>query len=154
MVLLTAPLTITGMKNFIVNQSIAIKAPLEDVWDALTNPQKTKEYFFNCRVYSDWKEGSAIVFKGKVFWIIPIEMKGVVNKIEPGKLLQYTLNNKSDGKKTTSTVTDKLTYTDGITTLSITDDVGQGEGAEKRYERSIKGWDKVLNGLKAYIEDK
>jgi uncharacterized protein YndB with AHSA1/START domain len=142
------------MDKFIVKKSIAIKAPVEKVWDALTNPEKTREYFFNCKVYSDWKKGSAIVFKGKVFWIIPIEMKGTITQIEPGRLLQYTLSNKSDGSKTTSTVTDKLTYTNGITTLNITDDVGQGEGAEKRYKRSVKGWDKILNGLKEFIEDK
>lgn len=142
------------MDKFIVKKSIAIKAPVEKVWDALTNPEKTKEYFFNCRVYSDWKESSAIVFKGKMFWIIPIEMKGTITQIEPGKLLRYTLNNKSDGSKTTSTITDELTYADGITTLNITDDVGQGEGAEKRYKRSVKGWDKILNGLKEFVEDK
>jgi uncharacterized protein YndB with AHSA1/START domain len=141
------------MDKFIVKKSIAITAPIEKVWDALTDPEKTKEYFYNCRVYSNWKEGSAIVFKGKMFWIIPIEMKGTIIKIEPGKLLQYTLNNKSDGNKTTSTVTDELTYTNGITTVNITDDVGQGEGAEKRYNRSVKGWDKILTGLKKFVED-
>jgi hypothetical protein len=40
------------------------------------------------------------------------------------------------------------------TILSITDDVGQGEGAEKRYSRSLKGWDKVLKGLKELVESK
>lgn len=141
------------MSNFIVKKSIAINAPAHAVWDALTDPEKTKEYFFNCRVYSDWKEGSAIVFKGKIFWIIPIELKGTIIKIEPGKLLQYTLSNKSDGSKSTSTVTDEITFYNDVTTLNITDDVGQGEGAEKRYKRSLKGWDKILTGLKRFIED-
>jgi uncharacterized protein YndB with AHSA1/START domain len=123
------------------------------VWDALTDPEKTKEYFFNCRVFSDWKPGSPIVFKGKMFWIFNIEMKGVIIQAEPGKLLQYSLFNKSDGKETTSTVTDELTFANGITTVNITDDVGQGEGAEKRYKRSVKGWDKILKGLKELIEE-
>jgi uncharacterized protein YndB with AHSA1/START domain len=98
------------MKDYIVKKTITINAPAQIVWDALTDPEKTKEYFFNCRVLSDWKAGSHIVFKERMFWIIPIEMKGTIKKITPGKLLQYTLSNKG---KSTSTVTDELTETDG-----------------------------------------
>jgi uncharacterized protein YndB with AHSA1/START domain len=138
------------MKDYIVKKTITINTPAQIVWDALTNPEKTKEYFFNCRVLSDWKAGSPIVFKGRMFWIIPIEMKGTIKKITSGKLLQYTLSNRG---KSTSIVTDELTETDGKTTLHITDDVGQGEGAEKRYHKSVKGWDKILKGLKDLVED-
>jgi uncharacterized protein YndB with AHSA1/START domain len=140
------------MKDYVVKKTIIINAPADAVWDALTNPEKTKEYFFKCRVFSNWKAGSPIVFRGRMFWIIPIEMRGVIKKATPGKLLQYTLNN-GKGAKSTSTVTDELTETDGKTTLHITDDVGHGGGAEKRYHRSVKGWDKVLKGLKELVED-
>lgn len=80
-------------------------------------------------------------------------MRGIIKEVIPGKLLQYTLFN-GKGGKSTSTVTDELTETDGKTTLHITDDVGQGEGAAKRYHKSVKGWDKILKGLKALVEDK
>lgn len=140
------------MKAFVVQKSITVKAPLSQVWDALTNPEKTKKYFFHCRVLSDWKEGSSITFKGRMFWIIPIEMKGTIEKIEPGRLLKYTIANASDNSGTKSVVTDELTYAHGETELTITDDVGQGKGAEKRYNRSVKGWDKILNGLKELVE--
>ena len=43
------------MKDFIVKKEITINATPAEVWDALTNPEKTKEYFFNCEVHSDWK---------------------------------------------------------------------------------------------------
>jgi len=139
------------MKEYVVKKHIAIKAPAKAVWDALTDPEKTKQYFFNCRVISNWKAGSPITFKGRMFWVIPIEMKGEIKKVEPGKLLQYTLSNK--GKEdSTSTVTDELKFAGGVTTVHITDDVGQGEGAEKRYKRSVKGWDKILKGLKELVE--
>jgi uncharacterized protein YndB with AHSA1/START domain len=138
------------MKEYIVKKHIDIKAPVADVWEALTDPEKTKEYFFNCRVISTWKPGSAITFKGRMFWIIPIELKGTIDKIEERKLLQYTLVNK-DGKSK-SIVTDKLTPAKDHTILTITDDVGQGEGADKRYKRSVKGWDKILKGLKDFCE--
>ena len=51
-----------------------------------------------------------------------------------------------------SIVTDELTYENGQTILSITDNVGQGEGAQERYDRSEKGWDKILEGLKELVE--
>jgi uncharacterized protein YndB with AHSA1/START domain len=141
------------MKDFIVKKAIDIQATPAEVWEALTNPEKTKKYFFNCEVISDWKEGSSINFKGKIFLIKKIEMNGKILKIEPEKFLQYSLMNKSSKDPSSfSTVTDELNYKNGVTTLSITDDVGNGEGAKKRYERSQKGWDKVLKGLKKLVE--
>jgi uncharacterized protein YndB with AHSA1/START domain len=141
------------MGNFIVKKTVDIRAEPSKVWDGLTNPEKTKKYFFNCEVISDWKAGSPITFKGKIMLVKKIEMTGKILKIEPGKFLQYTLANRSSKDSNSfSTVTDELTYQDGITTLSITDDVGEGEGAEKRYQRSEKAWDKVLKRLKELVE--
>jgi len=125
------------MKEYIVRKNISIKAKPEEVWDALTNAERTKNYFFNGKVYSDWKVGSHITFKGRMFLIIKYEMKGKILNIEPNKLLQYELKNAS-GKNASarkSVVTDVLTYDKGITTVTVSDNVGSGEGAEKRYNR-------------------
>jgi len=141
------------MKEYIVEKEVTINAEPSVVWDALTDPVKTKKYFFHCKVVSSWKEGAPITFKGRMFWFIPIKMSGRIQKIEPEKLLQYTLKNDSDSSGTTSTVTDKLIYKDGKTTVSITDNVGSGDGAEVRYQKSVKGWEKVLKGLKEVAEE-
>ncbi|MBD2701506.1 SRPBCC domain-containing protein [Spirosoma sp. BT702] len=142
------------MKAYVVKKKISIKAEPSVVWNALTNPEKTKQYFFNCEVFSDWEIGSTILFTGRMFLIKKIEMKGQILQIEPNKLLKYSLENSDDDgdESNFSTVTDKLTYRNGVTTLSITDDVGQGEGAEERYKRSEKGWDQILDGLKKLVE--
>lgn len=140
------------MKNYVVKKTVHLNAPADTVWTALTDPELTKQYFFHCRVISDWKTGSSITFKGKMFWVIPIKLSGVIKKVVPGKLLQYTLSNGKHGEST-STVTDELEEKHGKTVLHITDDVGQGEGAAKRYHRSVKGWDKVLSGLKKVVEN-
>lgn len=141
------------MEQHIVKKSIAINAEPYAVWDALTNPEKTKEYFFNCKVHSDWAVGSPITFKGTMFWVMKIEMHGTILAIEPQKLLKYNLKNRDKGEgQSTSTVTDELTYKNGVTVLSITDDVGVGKGAKKRFEKSQKGWDKILTGLKKFVE--
>ncbi|MFT3910889.1 MAG: SRPBCC domain-containing protein [Ferruginibacter sp.] len=140
------------MEQFIVKKHIAINAEPSKVWDALTNPEKTKEYFFNCEVFSDWKVGSPIKFKGRIMLVKKIEMNGKILAIEPGRLLKYELVNDSDDNDSKSTVTDELSYSNGITTLSITDDVGTGEDAKERHKKSEKGWDKVLEGLKELVE--
>lgn len=143
------------MSQYIIRKSITINATPDVVWDALTNPEKTKHYFFHCEVHSNWQKGSSITFKGKMFWIIDIEMNGEILEIEPGKMLKYSLKNgKADDKEAgTSVVTDTLTKLGDQTVLSISDDVGDGEGAEKRYEKSDEGWDKILNGLKKFVEE-
>jgi uncharacterized protein YndB with AHSA1/START domain len=139
------------METYVVKKQIHINAPQAMVWDALTNPEKTEQYFFNCRISADWEPGGNIAFDGKIFWFIPIHMQGKIDDIKPGKLLKYTLNNR--GSDTKSTVTDTLTSVNGGTFLTITDDVGGGKGAEKRFKRSQKGWDKVLKGLKELVEN-
>jgi uncharacterized protein YndB with AHSA1/START domain len=142
------------METFVVKKSVQLKATPPEVWDALTNPEKTKQYFFNCRVFSDWKAGSSIVWKGKIFLFKKITLRGKILAIQPERLLKYTLNNEGkEGGSSFSTVTDELIYRNGETTLTIADDVGIGEGAEKRYRMSVKGWDKVLKGLKKLVEE-
>jgi len=144
---------ITDMKEFIVKRKTVLKATPAEVWDALTNPEKTKKYFFHCKVFSDWEVGSTITFVGRIFLIKKIEMKGTILAIEPGKLLKYSLDNASakDGTSSFSVVTDTLTFENGKTTLVITDDVGEGQGAEERYKKSQKGWTKIIKGLRKVI---
>ncbi|GAB3914194.1 hypothetical protein GCM10028803_59200 [Larkinella knui] len=143
------------MEEFVVRRKVSLKAEPYEVWDALTNPEKTKKYFFNCEVYSDWEVGSTITFTGTILLVKKIEMKGLIVEFKPNKLLKYTLTNgdMAEDDFGFSTVTDELTYENGETVLSITDDVGQGEGARERFEKSEKGWDKILKGLKEVVEE-
>lgn len=139
-------------QQHVIKKQVRIKADPAAVWEALTDPRLTKKYFFGCAVYSDWKVGSSITFKRKFLWM-KIELSGKIQKIEPERLLQYTLRNSRMGKgESQSLVTDELSYKNEKTTLSITDDVGKGEGLEKRYRKSDRGWDKILKGLKKLVE--
>ncbi len=142
------------MSEHIIDKNVRIKAEPAQVWDALTDPQKTKKYFFHCEVLSTWKTGEAIAFHGKMFFIIDIEMTGQILQIEHGRVLKYTLKNGKNNDESAgySTVTLTLNYEDGETILSVTDDVGDGDGADKRMEKSDEGWDKVLASLKELVE--
>lgn len=141
-------------EEFVVKDKISIKAEPAKVWAALTDPEITEKYFYSCRVYSDWKPGSPIRFKRKFLWK-EIELRGTILRIEPQKLLRYTLvNSRSRGEEaqSQSLITDELSYANGETTITVSDNVGSGPDAEKRYKRSVKGWRKVLKGLKHVCE--
>ena len=140
------------MEEHIIKKEIVINAKPEEVWSALTDPKMTQKYFFNSKVFSDWKSGSSITFKGRFFLLISFKMTGTILEVDPPKLLKYNLKNSKSSS--ISTVTEKLTFKNGVTILSISDDVGQGEGVEKRYKRSNQGWDKILKGLKKLVESK
>lgn len=138
----------------IVRQQIMIEAPPSAIWDALTDPKKTTEYFFHCEVESTWDIGSTISFKGRVFLLKKIELTGTILDIEPGKFLKYTLHNDDDYREPSfSTITISLMPENGMVRVSVTDDVGKGQGSEDRYERSVKGWARVLKGLKELVEE-
>ena len=137
--------------DYIVRKIVKINADPRRVWNALTDPELTKRYFFGCKVSSTWKPGGDIIFKGRSFLIFKYELKGKILKIEPGRKLVYSIINTDNS---TSTVTDVLSYLDGVTTLEITDNVGQGAGAEERFKKSEKGWGKVLKGLKKVVEER
>ena len=141
--------------EFIVKKQVSIAATPAEVWQALTNPELTKKYFFKCEVHSNWNAGSPILFTRKFLWFT-FTLKGTIVKVEPEELLVYTLaNTKLFGKPNPdhhSLVTDELRCENGKTILSISDNVGSYEGAEKRYKKSVKGWDTVLTGLKKLLE--
>lgn len=138
------------MEEFIVRKQIAVRAPMRHVWNALTDPDLTEKYFFGCRVYSNWMVDDTISFKRKILWIFPIELTGRILKINRGSMLQYSLKNSKSSSE--SVVTIELYEDSGKTVVSITDDVGQEDGAEDRYERSVKGWDKILMDLSMLLK--
>ena len=76
--------------NLIAKASTNISAPASRVWDALTNPEIIKQYFFGTQAISDWKEGSSLEFKGEWEGKKYLD-KGIILKSEPEKLFPIHL---------------------------------------------------------------
>lgn len=141
-------------KELKVIKTVELNAPVSKVWEALTNPELSKKYMFNCAVISDWKVGSTIVYKefkeGKAIE----HVKGTIVKIEQGKLLQHTAFGPESGLEDVESNYTKVTYElsskNGHTELSVTQ---ENFGDEKRYNDSIQGWDYALTGLKKLLEN-
>ena len=74
-----------------MRQSISIVAPKEKVWDALVNPDMTKQYMYGCVPVSDWQPGSELLWQGEEEGNIITFVKGRIVEIRPNEFLAYTV---------------------------------------------------------------
>lgn len=143
----------------IVNQ-IEIKASASSVWDALTNPEMTKQYMFGCETISDWEIGSSLLWQGEYEGKKMVFVKGHIKELIPYKLLSYTVIDPNgtiaDIPENYLTVSYALEQKEGSTCLTVTqgDYNTVAEGA-RRFEESSnggEGWNPILKAIKALIE--
>jgi uncharacterized protein YndB with AHSA1/START domain len=131
---------------------MTIHASPSAVWNALTKPELVKKYMMGADVHSDWKVGGPLTYTG-VYKGKPFEEKGVIQKIERGKLLQAThfstTSGKEDKPENYALVTWQLHEKDGATVVAVSQD---GIATDKGVEASRANWTTVLNGLKQTVE--
>jgi uncharacterized protein YndB with AHSA1/START domain len=140
-------------RGFKAIKTVNIDATRERVWEALTDPEKVKQYMHGTEMSTDWKEGSPIVWKGE--WKgRSYEDKGTVLAVEPQKLLKYThwspMGGSEDKPENYHTVTYELAGEDGKTTLKLTQDNNASQ--EEADKMATDNWGPVLNGLKETVE--
>jgi uncharacterized protein YndB with AHSA1/START domain len=140
-------------RGFDAIKTVNIDATRERVWEALTDPEKVKQYMHGTEMSTDWKEGSPIVWKGE--WKgRSYEDKGTVLAVEPQKLLKYThwspMGGSEDKPENYHTVTYELAGEDGKTTLTLTQDNNASQ--EEADKMATDNWGPVLNGLKETVE--
>lgn len=140
-------------KGLIAAQSIVINAPIEKIWDALVNPDLIKQYMFGTNVMSEWKEGSAITWKGE--WQgKAYEDKGVILKLDKPHLLKYShfspLTGEPDLPENYHTVTIELSDQDGAVKVDLRQD---NNATQEAKDHSEKNWGMMLVDLKKLVED-
>ena len=139
-------------RKITVETSIKVNAPVTKVWDALTKPELIKQYLFGTETKSDWKVGSPITYKG-VWEGKAYEDKGVIKKIQKGKLLESTyfssFSGKEDKPENYATVTYELKEDGKGTVLSISQDNIENEEGKKHMKEN---WEMVLKKLKEVVE--
>lgn len=147
------------MEKYIVN-TIDIKTSAAEVWDTLTNPEKTKIYMFGCETVSDWKIGSPLLWRGSYEGNEMVFVTGFIVAIEPYQTLTYSVfdpNSAMEDKlENYLNVTYDLKESNGTTTLTVTqgDYTAVAEG-EKRYleaYNSGEGWNSILVEIKKLVE--
>jgi uncharacterized protein YndB with AHSA1/START domain len=140
-------------RGFEAISSVTINASMAEVWDALTNPAKVKEYLHGAEMSTDWRQGSPIFWRGE--WKgKPYEDKGKVLEVKAQRMIKYThwspLGGSEDKPENYHTVTCELAGDDRKTTLTLTQDNNPTkEDAEKM---ARENWGPVLQGVKETAE--
>jgi len=126
-----------------------IETTPEKVWEALTNSEFTRRYWFNTEVKSDWKVGSpfALVMDGK------ITDTGEILEAELPRRLSYSFKHEIDDAMRNEGPT-KVVFTiepyGNLVKLTVTHE-GFAEGS-KLLDGISKGWPAILSGLKSLLE--
>jgi uncharacterized protein YndB with AHSA1/START domain len=132
--------------------SVTIDAPIEDVWAAITTPDRIKEWFFGVDTRSDWTQGSDLVHTGE--WQgRPYEDKGTIVRIEPPSLLEHThwssMSGLPDDPEHYETVEWRLSERDGGTELTVSETNLPSDEARELSEQS---WRMVLDRLRQLLD--
>jgi uncharacterized protein YndB with AHSA1/START domain len=122
----------------------------ERVWEALTDPEFTKEYWAGRRIDSDWQAGSPVRNlrdDGGADW------EGEVLAAEPGRLLSYTFHMLISDKHrqdSPSRITFEIEPMGAVVKLTITHD--HFEPGSTTWETTRYGWPAILSSLKSLLE--
>lgn len=137
--------------HFKIQYKTIIHAPVEKVWDALTNPEIVQQYFFGTTLITNWKVGDDIVFQG--------EWEGQQYK-DVGKVLEYVHNEKlaysylsnwsgkEDKPENYLWICYEVRSIDNHTALTIS----QTNYDEERAKHSEGNWAGIIDGLKKIVE--
>jgi uncharacterized protein YndB with AHSA1/START domain len=130
-----------------------IDARPDEVWAAITTPERLKAFFFGAKVESDWKVGSAITFEGEHEGK-RYKDKGEIRSFEPGRRLEYShwspLGGQPDRPENYHLLTWKLEPAGEATKVTLTQanlEGGVTPSDEKMRPQFEKNWAAVLDGL-------
>ncbi|MFL6791749.1 MAG: SRPBCC family protein [Bradyrhizobium sp.] len=126
-----------------------IETTPEQLWEALTNSEFTKRYWFDTEVRSDWKVGShfALVMGGKT------TDTGEILEADRPRRLSYTFKHQLMEEMRSEPAT-KVVFTiesyGNLVKLTVTHQ-GFVEGS-KLLDGISKGWPAIISGLKSLLE--
>jgi uncharacterized protein YndB with AHSA1/START domain len=129
----------------LINREVLLDATPIMVWEALTNPAKTKQFMFNCEVKCDWKKGSPISWKGNFQGYESAE-RGVILDTKEAEVLKYTSFDPNFGLEDLPENYLIITYTleekEGKTLLSTC--IENMNKDPNRMKHVAAGWDNIV----------
>jgi len=130
--------------------TIYIRTSAERLWEALTSPEFTKQYWFGMQLQTDWKAGSAwrLLFPdGR------LADTGEVLEVDPPRRLVLRWRNewgpemKAEGE---ATCIMSLEPADSAVKLTITHEMERDHSL--LIEKVSGGWPRILSNLKSLLE--
>ena len=122
----------------------------QKLWNALTQPEFTQQYWGGRRVQSDWTVGASIKH------LQPdgaVELRGEVLQADPPHRLSYTFTSparEGEPEKAPTRVTFEIAVAFGVTKLTIVHD--GFEPGSKHFLEVANGWQAILSSLKTLLE--
>jgi uncharacterized protein YndB with AHSA1/START domain len=126
--------------------SVFIRATPEQVWDAITKPEFTQQYFYGVRI--ELRDGRRFSAMGDAEWD-----EEVFESDPPRRLVHQWISayDPELAAEEPSRITWEIEPQDGgVTKLTVVHD--QLEGAPKTAEQVAGGWMFLLSGLKTLLE--
>ena len=126
-----------------------IRSTPEQVWQGLTDPAFTKQYFYGCAVDSGWEPGDEYRFAGEFGPAI----EGTVEEIDPPRRLVMTwriLFDVAAAAEPPSRVEWEITPVGDV--VRVTCIHGDLASSPVTWAITADGWSIVLNGLKTLLE--
>jgi uncharacterized protein YndB with AHSA1/START domain len=143
--------------NIMTNQPIltvntTVNAPISKVWDALTNPETVKQWFFGTNLKTTWAVGTPILWTGE--WEgNPYEDKGIVLAYEHENFAKYnywsSFSGTEDIPENYANISYQVSENEGITLLKITQDNFKDAEAMAHSENN---WKPMMEEMKKLIE--
>jgi len=129
---------------------VYIRTTPQKLWDAITSPAFTKQYFYGTAVESDWKRGSKVTHRQANG---AAALEGVVVEADPPTRLVTTFAAVHEPKAKDdrpSRVTWEITKMGDVCKLVLTHDDFDAE--THTFKMVGSGWNPVLSGLKTLLE--
>ena len=134
--------------------TIYLASTLEQVWDTLTDPKLSPQYFFGRRIESDWEVGGNItLFRENG----DLDVEGTITAYVPQQRLAYTWTTPDDSyeREEVSEVTFELREVGKAVRVTLTHDnlIPEDFGTAKDGFRGLNnGWPAILSSLKSLVE--
>ena len=129
---------------------IYIKTTSDRLWQALTDGEMTRKYYYGTSVESDWKIGSDCRYAGADGKAI---VDGKILEIEQGRRLVTTFNPRWDPTESDypeSIVTFEIEPLGALCKLTLTHE--KMVAGHALTEGIFRGWSEILSGLKTLLE--
>lgn len=140
-------------EKYSAQTSILIKAPIDKVWSALTNPEEIKKYLHDTDTKTDWVVGHQITWSGVWNGKVYVD-KGEVLAYEPKKLIKVShwspLSGTEDNPDNYHIVKYELTNKGFDTVITLTQ---SNSPSQEDADNMVKsGWEPILNQIKQQVE--
>ena len=140
------------MNTLTLNLSFLINASSQKVWNALTDPNLVKQYFFGTNLQTTWKVGDPITFSGEWEGKSYVD-EGTILQIDAGKSVTYnywsSFSGKEDKPENYANIVYQLEDQGNQTKLTIQQD---GIADKDVLSHSEQNWKMVVNSMKELIE--